>query len=303
MHTSRLSSIVLLAAGLLSAHCSSPESDATSADDLIGGTVAKPGQYPASIQVNRGPDANGETFPRCTAVPISRTHILLAAHCLFKFVHNVQQTFGLTMFYSYGVNAESHVRTGIKATYLPKEAKEYLAANQVWGAGDFERAHDIAVVELETPIPAAVAIGAMSSREVAVGTAFRYGGYGCEKHASTPAEEEVTAEASERSRLKYAQGNVTEVSPLVAQGPTYQGLAKQSLCPGDSGGPVYFDPSSEDPNAVLTEFIGINSFHRTMASGDAVSSEVNFSIVTKGSAMGRWVNDVLAGKVTPFGAE
>ncbi|HVH43211.1 MAG TPA: trypsin-like serine protease [Labilithrix sp.] len=301
----RLPLTAIMLSGLLSAHCATTASGsgATADGELIGGTVAKDDQYPASIQVNRGPDASGKTFAKCTAVPISRTHILLAAHCLFKKIDGIQQTFGYTMFYSYGVNADKLVIADIKATYLPKEAEQYLEANQVWGAGDIERAHDVAVVELETPVPAEVAIGTMSSRDVQVDIPFRYGGYGCEQHASTPTEADVTANASDSSRLKYAQGKVTEVSPLIAQGPTYDGLAKQSLCPGDSGGPVYFDPSPADPNAVLTEFIGINNFHRTKASGDEVNSEINFSIVTTGSEMGRWVNAVLAGTVAPFGED
>jgi secreted trypsin-like serine protease len=295
----------IIVAGLLSAHCTSSGADpeVTANPELIGGTVAKVGQYPASIQINRGTDDNGKPFLTCTGMPISRTHILLAAHCLFKSVDGVQQAFGLTMFYSYGVNGEKLVRTGIKATYLPKEAVQYLTANQVWGAGDVESAHDVAVIELEDQVPAAVAIGTMSSRDVPVGTAFRFGGYGCERHVSTPAEEDVTANASDSSRLKYAQGKVTEVSPLIAQGLTYQGLAKQSLCPGDSGGPVYFDHSPSDPDAVLTEFIGINNFHRSRTSGDDVNSEINFSVLTTRSELGRWVNAVLAGTIEPFGEQ
>ncbi len=291
----------VLAAGLLSLHCGASPAPASSDGDLIGGSVAREGQYPASIQINRGPDASGETFTRCTGIPISRTHILLAAHCLFKYVDGVQQTLGLTMFYSYGVHAEKLVVADIKATYFPKEAEDFLTANHVWSATGIENAHDVAVVELEQRIPAAIAIGTMSSHEVRVGTAFRYGGYGCEVHASTPAEDTVTAGASLKARLKYAQGTVTAVSPLVAQGPTYEALAKQSLCPGDSGGPVYFDAAPDDPAAGSTEFLGINNFHKSRASGDEVNSEINFSIVTTRSELGGWVKAVLAGEITPYG--
>jgi secreted trypsin-like serine protease len=294
-------SAIAIVGSLLSAHCGSEGSEETTSDqDLIGGTVAKPGQYPASIQINRGPDSSGTPFTKCTGIPISRHHILLAAHCLFKVVHGVQQTFGLTMFYSYGVNAEKLVVADIKATYLPEEAKRYLETHGTWATDVIAEAHDVAVVEVEQPVPAAIALGTMSSKEVAVGTRFRYGGYGCEQHASTPADPAVTAGATGKARLKYAQGTVTEVSPLVAQGPTYEGLAKQSLCPGDSGGPVYLDASPQDPDRVLTEFIGINNFHKTSASGDDVNSEINFSVITKQSKLGRWVDAVLAGTVTAF---
>src|SRR4051812_32972513 len=41
---------------------------------LIGGKVAELGQYPATIQINRGP----ETGTKCTAIAISERHVLLA---------------------------------------------------------------------------------------------------------------------------------------------------------------------------------------------------------------------------------
>lgn len=259
---------------------------------LIGGEPAKPGQFPASIQVHRGP----RTGTKCTAIAISNTHILLAAHCLFKYVDGVQQVFGLTMFFSYGVNGESFVIRDIKDVYVPQEAVAFLNEHQTWGAPGVDLSHDVAIIELDKTIPKKVGIGKMSSRILNVGMPFLFGGFGCEDPKFVTGGTDIDAPI----RLKYAQGKVTSASNLVAEGLTYDGPVRQSGCQGDSGGPVYFNNPENSRENEFTEYIGINSFHRLKSQGDPVNSENNFSIITTSSVLGVWVNEVLTGKVEPF---
>jgi Trypsin len=264
---------------------------------LIGGTVAVEGQYPASIQIHFGVFADGTTLTKCTGAPISKRHILLAAHCVFKEIDGIQQVLGTRLSYAYGVNAEHRMTAPIKALYWPTEARQYLRHNHVWGTGDFESAHDVAIIELKRSLPSQIAIGTMSSQTVALDMPIAYGGYGCEASPLIPAEPSATENASSLARLKYAHGTVTSVSQWVAQGPTYDGLAKQSICPGDSGGPVYVNVAESTTSSGVTEFLGINSFHKRKADGDSVNSEINFSIVTKDSELGHWVDAVLKGNI------
>ncbi len=197
--------------------------------------------------------------------------------------------FGRTFFYSYGVHADHHVIADIKSVYLPEEAVAFLETHKRWSVPGVESAHDVAVIELEDHIPLNVAVGTLSSGIVTKGIVFRFGGYGCEQFKRPG---ELPPELD--PRLKYAEGAVGELTPLVAQGPTYDGVVQQSLCQGDSGGPVYVG------EAPYTEIIGINNFHKTKESGDEVNSEINFSIITSTSLLGLWVKDVLAGKISPF---
>jgi len=274
----------------------SQEEVAGSTLKFIGGTQALDGQFPATIQINRGPQVRDIT--KCTGVAISRTHILLAAHCLFKYIDGVQQIFGLTFFYSYGVNAENFAMAGIKATYLPTEAMQFLIENQAWNSKGAEDSHDIAVLQLDTMLPKEISMATISSKEVNIGTTFRFGGYGCEQNQAIPSVADKEENTFTWPKLKYAKGSVTSLSRLMAQGPTYEGLAKQSLCPGDSGGPIYLDNQSQ--NKKFTEIIGINNFTKLKAHDDDVNSEINFTRITTKSKLGIWVNRVLAGSVDPF---
>jgi hypothetical protein len=250
---------------------------------LIGGELAEPGQFPASIQINRGPG----TPTKCTGIAISRTHVLTAAHCLLSYVDGVQQSLGMTFFFSHGVSAEKLLIRGIQNIYIPREAIEFLKQKKAWGAPGVERAQDVAVIELDKELPDAVAIGKMSSRAVSVGTPFRFGGYGCEDPKFVTGGTDILAPI----HLKYAPGKVTTVSDLMAQGLTYEGPVSQSACQGDSGGPVYADDAPE--------YIGINNFHYLVSQGDPVNSQNNFTVITTGSKVGIWVADVLRGKISP----
>lgn len=99
--------------------------------------------------------------------------------------------------------------------------------------------------------------------------------------------------------LHYANGEVSEANDFVGQGRIVKDGKKtnQSLCPGDSGGPVYFDPAPNDPTAGSKEIIGVNSFLSF-----ETKTEGNFTIVTTNSELGEWVGKILKGdgKVKSF---
>lgn len=261
---------------------------------LIGGSVARVGQFPGSFQIHRVPE-----YTKCTGSALTKNHVLLAAHCLFKYGHGIVQEFGLTFFFAYGIQIEARSLADIEAVYLPKETEAFLKKYFTWSTTEIYTSHDVAIIKLRQELPAEIDLISLSKEEIKVGTKFRFGGYGCEKHKSTPSIfDENEHEISKTPRLKYAKGMVTKFTNLVGQGLTYEGLAKQSLCPGDSGGPVYLEKANMKGS--FKEIIGINSFHKVKTNGDDVNSENNFTILNQGSKLGKWVQNVIRNKVKPF---
>jgi hypothetical protein len=159
---------------------------------------------------------------------------------------------------------------------------------------------DVGVIELLDTLPKSIVIGKMSDKKLTTGSLFRFGGFGCEKHNLIPAKSSVNASAGFVPKLKYAQGKITTAYTIMAVGPTYTGEAAQSACPGDSGGPVYFDPDPSNSTAVLTEYIGINHSLSRGSKKNPVKSQIIFTMVTTDSPAGKWVNQVLDGKVKAF---
>ncbi len=269
---------------------------------LIGGVVAKEGQYPATIGlVVLGSD--WITY-YCTGTFISRTHILTAAHCLVEAqgmaghgrkIVLKDRVENKILLYFHGPRFRQSYQSSIKNIYVPKETISFLRKRGDWNAKDIVFASDIAVIEVEPFQAPAIKLATLSSRTVKKGTPFRFGGYGCEQHERIPSTADV-ANANVR-RLKYAQGKVSSVSSLIGYGPKYKGLAQQSACYGDSGGPVYFDPNPDDIETGTTEVIGVNSF---ISMGGSERSEVNFFIVTTNSKLGEWIKKVLSGSIEPF---
>lgn len=294
--------LFVLVSGVFS--CKATKKD-TSDVKLIGGQVAAENQYPATIHLAM-PDANGNAINYCTGSFISKTHILTAAHCVIEpneiLGAGVEVDFksrlkGGVLFYYHGAASQQGYQTSLKNVYIPKETVTFLKKAKDWNAGGTELAHDVAVLEVDAFQDPNIQIATLSSKQVKAGTAFRFGGYGCEKNALIPST--ASAAGSTGRRLKVAQGKVSKVTKLVAYGPKYEGPAKQSACPGDSGGPIYFDASPEDALASMKDVIGVISF---IALEEGAKTEVNFSLITRNSKLGKWVLDAVAGTVEPFHA-
>jgi hypothetical protein len=250
----------LLTVTLLGAPLGCAEPEAAGADvnrfeeldgSLIGGSAATASDYPATVRI----------AGQCTGAKVGARHFLLAAHC----VHNYQTHDSLWGTYTSGqtisiTSAEADNGAGersvtIEGTYVFPEWFERCAepcAVNVLNAG---HAPDVAVVVVREETPE-IPIAPVDPEPVPEGVQVVVNGYGCEdrlngsvpspyrhKFAAVnalnraavdhPGAPWVDLEALSGSYLfTPGQGsNLEPGSPLDTQA--------ASLCPGDSGGPVY----------------------------------------------------------------
>jgi len=222
-------------------------------DDLVGGTVASEGQFPSSLLVRA----------HCTSTKVGPKHILTAAHCVVGDGGSInwmyQAPFQVTT--KVLVDQASPEFPWISVTpvkiHLPPSVEAAVAAKQSiysWG----EHA-DIAVIELDDASGEKlkdIPIAEIDTEPLAVDEAVTIQGYGCENGFAG------TKDYS-KARLKFQATKVASYETLAAEaaepdsGVTTvyvtdqdrrqffatrgQGRKKEeaSLCPGDSGGPVY----------------------------------------------------------------
>ncbi len=277
-------------------------STSTSDSKLIGGRPSDDKQFPTVVLgTSLG---NGMVSPDCSGVFISRTHLLTAAHCFFDFnrmdlFHWKYDHSPYQLAYSHGKRGENPHMGNIKKVFIPAELKPYLHQAKGWeDESNIANAHDLVMIELKEPISEAIGLAEISDRALTVGEKIRFGGFGCEKSPLIPTDDSVPVLGEQfKPVLKYAQGDVTKVLPLVATGPTYTGNAKVSGCPGDSGGPVFLDTDVSRPEAPLYKIVGINS---SVDNSSAVKTQMDFTIITPDSKLGQWVVDALAGRIEPF---
>lgn len=271
-------------------------------EKMIGGVVAKANQYPASINLAL-PNQFGKPNTFCTGSFISARHILTAAHCVVEAVEYTglglsieisERLKSRIVTYYTGPLSEQGFQSRIRNVYVHDGTIAHLKKTKDWDKGENEGSYDAAVIEIESEKPASVELARLSQQTVKRGTPIRIGGYGCEQSGDIPSSAPVI-NAGGVTPLKYAQSSVSKVSRLVGYTQTYSGKAKQSVCHGDSGGPVYFDGSPGNPSAGSSELIGVNSFINKKA-----LTEGNFTLVTATSELGLWVQKVVAGSVKPF---
>lgn len=297
---------IALAASLATCSCRTTSNEAFV--KLIGGTVAEPGEYPATLNISGPPNQFGQPTNFCTGVFVTPRHILTAAHCVYEYAESLgsggevrrKDKLASSVWFFFGPKSEGGYQMQVKATYVPDETVAFLAKNKGWvsnEANPLEFSHDVALIESAADAPEDVWIAELSKKPVKVGTAFRYGGYGCEVNQQIPSTAPV-ANPGKFAPLKYAQAKVDAVTPLVGFGPKYSGAAKQSACPGDSGGPVYAEPGPEGPGEDgILEVIGVNSF--TTIAGPQ-KREVAFQIVTSGTKLRNWVVQAANGEIPPL---
>jgi hypothetical protein len=274
-----------------------------SSQKLIGGKLAKSGQFPASVNLTQGPTASF-----CTGSFVSKIHLLTAAHCVVAGYDGPGGSFDLllkgglsdrVLYYAYGPEREKKFTGNIKNFYIPEGLKAQLKTSKGWGENSNSSSpiemEDVAIIELESPISSDITLAKLSERIVETGMNFIFGGYGCQSYPAIPAKEGLPT--STKVQLKYTKGKTSKVTTISGFGAKYTGAASQSMCPGDSGGPVYFDNDPGNPNAGSTEVIGVNSF---VSLRFAKRTEGNFTLVTTTSKFGKWVQKVLRGSVEPF---
>ncbi|MCC7386553.1 MAG: trypsin-like serine protease [Deltaproteobacteria bacterium] len=169
----------------------------TTTDELVGGTVTtlrpEVGQYFAASAFGGG---------QCTATLIHPRYVLTNAHCIAYFSPSVLSSAGWG---SFAAGGQSFRVDRVHA--FTRFLTEYTASAS--------RTTDVALLRLETPVPATVATPArLADTPPAVGQAATTFGFGC----------------ADRSRASTGSKRYFVF--------TY-GQATQAICKGDSGGPVF----------------------------------------------------------------
>lgn len=235
--------------------CASNADDGTPAadDDLTGGKVAVQGDFAPTMNVNMG-------YGACTGSKVGPKHVLLAAHCIKPEV----LVAGASITVNDGVSPSADRNVSLKV--------ERVAIHPLWSQfGDAQNAEsppDVAVIIVEANsafarIPAAE----VDLTPVKVGEEMTITGYGCEKGLHSmydfTARLKTAATKSVGVGVVKSSNNVVSVQNLLPRSYFFTpGKAlsngNASICPGDSGGPVY---RGKDPRAAKQKVIGVNAYY------------------------------------------
>ncbi|WP_437781723.1 trypsin-like serine protease [Sorangium sp. So ce1097] len=247
-------------------------------DELIGGQPALETEYPSTV-----------LGPGCTAAKVGPRHFLTAAHCVDDlYTATVEPGYGPGG--SYAVSADNtppispYVNLTIEQTYIHPQWIADCAAARAAGAPDCGvnvlnpgYTPDLAVVvvnELSPTIPAAVVDGAA----VAVGDPVVATGYGCETPGGAPTHvfkiQNLTASASSilNHPGSYVSGAaINDVAASYVLTPGYAAnTSYASLCPGDSGGPLYRQSSTD------LIVVGVNAYYTFPSAPGSNPSQTNW---------------------------
>ena len=222
---------------------------------LIGGEQVDDGDFDATVKLEAG----------CTAAKVGEHHLLLAAHCVaensdqsLRSEYQPGSTFGLTGKKVAGEDVDYKTRTTTATTIHPKWK---TCLEERFGCGRYAHPEipphrpDVAIVETEESLSEPYAT--IDTTRVADGDPLVIMGYGCEESYHGP--------RPDPPRLKFARTKAVGKSTLgqhkeaygnyiaTAGESTDEGAA--TLCPGDSGGPVYRDDGTQ------RTVVGVNSYY------------------------------------------
>lgn len=260
--------------GALGAACSSADAGVTSDDDLVGGVEAQDGDFPSTLVVKGN----------CTVSKVGPRHILTAAHCVFDEAGRaVRADFqpGATMYVSSRAvvdNTAPPEDAGYRAVTLAKVHVPPVYFEETVEAGwprvlSQTAAPDVALMEITEASARAIADvpeAAVDLAPLRAGERVVIMGYGCEKGVSAAKDYSRVRLKTKATRLVGIEAAIHEGSYVTGKDTPYaENLAMQylftpgqgaeaeqaSLCPGDSGGPVYRDDGR------ARTIVGVNAYY------------------------------------------
>ena len=216
-------------------------------------------------------------IPSCSGVLVNPTTIMTAAQCIHNFSTDgrIKSMYDPGRTFSISNNAKSVQVTVASAHIHPSWAKACTAARPCdpkrAGAGTDPSVSDLALIILKTPVTS-IPHAKLDLQPTQIGEAVNVAGYGCEEGINTGASGNrkamITKLVDGTRSLAHAGserlGSIAETlsANFITPGKPDGG---PSLCPGDSGGPVYRDFSASEKDllskgqVVREKLIGINA--------------------------------------------
>lgn len=245
--------------------------DESTESDLIGGTEAREGEFPSTLLV-RG---------NCTVARVGPRHILTAAHCVYdNSSRKIRADFGpgRPLYLTNHIKADSYAAVDsnvfrtvrVKKVHLADAYDEEHTSIRPLGA---EAIPDVAIMEIteesETALEG-IPIAKVRISPMNVGDRVVMMGYGCEKGLKGPQDYTKQRLKYQRTRLLGIDSQDHAGSYVLHRGePFTTNLERQylftpgayaqpkeaSLCPGDSGGPLYAD------DGTASTIVGVNAYY------------------------------------------
>jgi hypothetical protein len=242
------------------------ESASSTSSDLVGGQVAGASEFLSTLHIEGG----------CTGVKVGPRQILLAAHCVHNPLFNAAER-------AYSPGKSIRISTGkvtkfqdssyrtfeIEVTHIPPWWTSSCTRPCVNNMLASSHPADVAVVVVKTDLDQ-IPTAAIDMRPVRVGDPLVVTGVGCEAGVRGPVDFLVQRQKYQRTRAisedkllenpNYREeGAKADVAALFQNYLLTPGQsldrAQASLCPGDSGGPVYRDDGRGET------IVGINSYY------------------------------------------